>query len=150
MLQQGEGRFWNTDDVQSPPAGVVSEREGAREGPPKRKPEGETQKGTLLHAFPGTRGRGIMEAGTQLPVELHPPPHSFRSRWSSQVPASLWTLRLSIPLKLGYKRPLELCGAKSFCFRSSRADQQGITKAGTVGGRGSRGGGGGPFSSPWK
>ena len=31
-LKQGARRFCNTDDVKSPPAGLVSEREGAREG----------------------------------------------------------------------------------------------------------------------
>ena len=137
MLQQGAGRFWNTDDVQSPPAGVVSEREGAREGPPKGSQKEKHRKAlsSVPSLEPGAEASWRQEHSFR--SSWPPPPPSFRSRWSSQVPAALWTLRLSIPLKLGYKRPLELCGAKSFCFRSSRADQQGITKAGTVGGRGS-------------
>ena len=110
---------------------MVSEREGAREGPQREARRRNTER-NLLCAFPGTRGRGVMGAGTQLPVTLGSS-HSFRCCWSLQVHASLWTLRFSIPLKLGYKRPLELCGAKSFCFRYSRADQQGITKGGGVG-----------------
>lgn len=65
--------------------------------------------GTLLHPLPRTRGSGITEAGTRQVGTLH----GFRSPLVPASPCGSVSLQFSIPVKLGHKRPLELCIAES-------------------------------------
>ena len=143
-LKQGARRFCNTDDIKSPPAGLVSEREGAREGLWKgaRRRDKERHPPSCLPWNQGQRHHGDRNkvggggALPQFPVPatlpLLPVPAGLRRSshlcgpWGSP---SLWNLATSV-----HSRSV----VPNLCFRSSRADHQGVTK------------GGSPFTSPWK